>query len=78
MTVPFLAGWEDIVAVLAVMVAVAVAFLVIAATGLAANSQSEWRAWLDGRASRGRLDAATDPHVRSNELVRPDALVITD
>jgi len=59
MTVPPLFGWEDIAAVLVVLAAVAVAYLVIAAVWAGASGRSEWQAWLDARPSR-RYDAAAD------------------
>ena len=70
MTVPPLSGWEDIVILLALLMAVAVAFLVLAATRRGARGRSEWQAWLDARSS-GRHDLATDPDAA--ELVRPES-----
>jgi hypothetical protein len=71
MTVPPLDGWEDILTVVALLVAVAVVLLVIAAAGVAENGRSEWQAWLDVRSSR-HPDPPTDPSDRSAELVRPE------
>ncbi len=71
MTVPPLAGWEGILAVVALLVAVAVVSLVILAAGAAENGRPEWQAWLDARSSSHR-DPATDTHDRSAELVRPE------
>ncbi|MGY1709365.1 hypothetical protein ACI8AC_07615 [Geodermatophilus sp. SYSU D00758] len=60
MTVPPLAGWEDVATVLALVVLAALLLLVAGATGLAGNGRSEWQAWLDARPSR-RQHAAEDP-----------------
>ncbi|MFD2093364.1 hypothetical protein [Blastococcus deserti] len=60
MTVPLLFGWQHILAVLLVLVAVAVVFLLIGATGAGGNERSEWQAWLDARAGR-RADPAGEP-----------------
>jgi hypothetical protein len=62
LTVPPLHGWVEIVALLGAVIAVAVAFLVIAAGWSAFSGRSEWQAWLEGRSGRRR-----DPHA---ELVR--------
>jgi hypothetical protein len=67
MTVPPLFGWEAILAVLTILVAVAVTFLVMGATGAGADERSEWQAWLDARSSR-RPVPATDPDDRPAEL----------
>jgi hypothetical protein len=61
MTVPPLFGWEVILIALVVLVAVAVAFLVIASARASTSERSEWQAWLDARsgdqrASRRVLD----------------------
>ena len=68
MTVPPLFGWEVILTVVALVVAVAVVFLVILAAGLADNDRSEWQAWLDARSGR-----ASDVPGRSADAVRPGA-----
>ena len=60
MTVPPLHGWVEIVALLGAVVAVAVAFLVIAAGWSAFSGRSEWQAWLDGRSGR-RRDSRAEP-----------------
>jgi hypothetical protein len=60
MTVSFLHGWGDVATVLAVLVVVAVAFLVFTAAGPAVTGRAEWQAWLDARSS-GRRPAAADP-----------------
>ena len=52
MTVPPLHGWVEIVALLGAVIAVAVAFLVIAAGWSAFSGRSEWQGWLDARSSR--------------------------
>jgi hypothetical protein len=71
MTVPPLFGWENILIVVAIAVAVALVFLVVGATGGAANGRSEWQAWLDARSSRHQ-DAATDADDRSAEPAVPE------
>lgn len=60
MTVPPLFGWETILAVLALLVAVAVVFFLVAAAGRGVDSRSEWQAWLDARSSEPQ-DLATEP-----------------
>ncbi len=52
MTVPPLHGWVEIVTLLGAVMAVAVAFFVIAAGWAAFSGRSEWQAWLDGRSGR--------------------------
>ena len=71
MTVPPLFGWEHILTVLAIVVALAVAFLVIWATGAGVNERADWQAWLVARSSR-RRDPAADSHDPTAELVRPE------
>ena len=71
MTVPPLAGWEVILTVVALVIAVAVVSLVILAAGAAENGRAEWQAWLDARSSR-QGDPATDPDGRSTQPVRPE------
>ncbi|TFV87012.1 hypothetical protein [Blastococcus sp. CT_GayMR16] len=60
MTVPPLFGWELILTGLVVLVVVAVAFLMISATGTGRDERSDWKAWLDAR-SGGREDPVVDP-----------------
>ncbi|TQN42836.1 hypothetical protein FHU33_2245 [Blastococcus colisei] len=60
MTVPPLFGWEEIATVLVLLVALGVAFLVVATTRAGAAERSEWQAWLDARSSRGQ-DPPTVP-----------------
>jgi hypothetical protein len=55
MTVPPWFGWENIMAVLVLLVVVGVAFFVVSSVGEDANGRSEWQAWLDAR-SRQRPD----------------------
>jgi hypothetical protein len=59
MTVPPLFGWEAILTGLLLLVAVTVAFLVIAAARAGVSGRSEWQAELDARSRR--QDAATEP-----------------
>ena len=70
MTVPLLFGWEAILTVGALLVALAVAFFVVSAAGTAKGGRSEWQASLDARSRRPRGPAA-DGDDRSVELVRP-------
>jgi hypothetical protein len=49
MTVPPWFGWENILAVLVLLVVVGVAFFVVSAVGEDANGRSEWQAWLNAR-----------------------------
>jgi hypothetical protein len=60
LTVPPLFGWEHILTGLTVLVVVAVVFLLVAASGMAENERSDWRAGLDAR-SRARRDPEFDP-----------------
>jgi len=64
MTVPPLFGWEAILTVLVVVVAVAVAFLLIGSARADGTERSEWQAWLDARSSR-RGHPVPDPDERS-------------
>jgi hypothetical protein len=64
MTVPPLFGWEVILTVVALLVAVAVVFLLVLAAGLADNDRSDWQAYLEARSSRS-TDPATGPADRS-------------
>jgi len=65
LTVPPLFGWEAILTGLLLLIAVAVAFLVIAAARAGASGRSEWQAWLDARSRR--QDSVTEPEDRSIE-----------
>jgi hypothetical protein len=60
MTVPPLFGWGDILTVLALLVVLAVAFVVITAAGTDASGRAEWQASLDARSGRRRYPTA-DP-----------------
>ena len=71
MTVPPLFGWSDIITVLVLLVAVAVAFLLIRAARADVHERSEWEAWLDARSGR-RGVPDTDRHDRCAELVRTE------
>jgi hypothetical protein len=73
MTVPPLFGWELILTGLLVLVVVAVAFLLLGATGTGRDERSDWEAWLDAR-SRVRGDAAADPRDLPVQPVRPEQL----
>jgi hypothetical protein len=66
MTVPPLFGWEFIAVVLVLVVAVAVAFFVLAASGRNVSERAEMQAWLEAR-SNGRRSPVADP------LDRPSA-----
>ncbi|MET0764614.1 MAG: hypothetical protein ABWY29_07090 [Blastococcus sp.] len=55
MTVPPWFGWENILAVLVLLILIAVAFFVASAAGADENGRSEWQALLDAR-SRQRPD----------------------
>ena len=72
MTVPPLFGWEFIVVVLLVLVALAVAFFVLSAAGRNVSEQAELQAWLDAR-SQGSRQPATDlvTDSTSSEVPRP-------
>ena len=74
MTVPPLFGWENILIVLIVLIAVAVAFFVASVAGTDAEHRSEWQSGLDAR-SRERLDPAAHVPDRSTGPVRmrPDS-----
>ncbi len=67
MTVPPLFGWEHIVTVLLLLVALAVAFLVISAAGSNTRGRAEWQAFLDAR-SHGSGEPATDVGDESSSL----------
>jgi len=70
MDVPPLFGWGHILTVLALMVAVALAFFVIAALGSSVHARAEWQAWLDGRTGGYRAPGG-DRSGGSAELIRP-------
>jgi hypothetical protein len=57
MTVPPLFGWELILTGLVVLVVVAVAFLLVSASGTGRDERPDWQAWLDARS--GRRDTAS-------------------
>jgi hypothetical protein len=62
MTVPPLFGWQEILAVLALVIAAALAFLLIAAVCAAFTGRSEWQAFLAGRSRRSRwAPSASEP-----------------
>ncbi len=71
MTVPPLFGWEGILTVVAILLIVAVGYLVILASRTSKDSRSEWQAFLDARSSRHE-GPATDPGDTSGERVRPE------
>jgi hypothetical protein len=67
MTVPLLFGWENILVVLVVLVAVAVVFFLASAAGTGEDHRSEWQAGLEAR-SRDRVDPGvhrSDPRTES-------------
>jgi hypothetical protein len=74
MTVPPLFGWEGIILVLALLTAVAVAFLLIGAAGSSARGRSEWEAWLEAR-SRPRESPAGGAGHQRRGLVSRDCAV---
>jgi hypothetical protein len=71
MTVPPLFGWEGVLAVVALVVVIAVAFFVASAAGRGADSRSEWMAGLAARSSMPP-DPPIDRDARSAELFPPD------
>jgi hypothetical protein len=73
MTVPPLFGWEDILTVLAVLIALAVVFFLASAAGRSADSRSEWQAGLQARSREHRHpdDGSVDGPV---ERLRTDPL----
>ncbi|MCW2743074.1 MAG: hypothetical protein JWR45_3496 [Blastococcus sp.] len=77
MTVPPLFGWEGILIVLAIVVVVAVGYLVILAAGVAEDGRPEWQAWLDARSGRHE-DHGPDPDELAAVPVRPEPSVVTD
>lgn len=60
MTVPPLFGWEEILTVLVLLIAGAVAFLILGAAAATMSRRAEWEAWLDGRTSP-QSDPGSDP-----------------
>ena len=66
MTVPLLFGWEFIVVVLLVLVALAVAFFLMAAAGRNVSERAELQALLDARSSGGREPATDLPDTPSS------------
>lgn len=72
MTVPPLFGWENIALVLLVLVALAVAFFVLLASGTGSLRRSEWQAWLADRSS-GTADPAGEPWHPPAEAARDGA-----
>ena len=71
MTVPPLFGWQDILTVLAVLIALAVVFFLASATGRSADSRSDWQAGLDARSRERRLPD-DDPAEGPAEPLRSD------
>src|SRR3954451_13351600 len=78
LTVPPLFGWEAILTGLLLLIAVAVAFLVVAAARAGTSGRSEWQAWL-GPGARGPPGPAGGPG-RTVRRVGPPGTgpVITD
>jgi hypothetical protein len=70
MTVPPLFGWEVILTVLVLVVALAVAFFLVSAAGTAQENRSDWEAWLQARSSRRRHPA--DAHASGQGLAPND------
>jgi hypothetical protein len=67
LTVPPLFGWQDIVVLMLLVIAAAVAFLVVGAGRAGRQERSDWQAFLD---ARSRSDS--EAHDESGELVGPD------
>jgi hypothetical protein len=61
MTVPPLFGWEGILTVVAILLIVAVGYLVILASRTSKDGRSEWQAFLDARSSRPATDVSIGP-----------------
>jgi hypothetical protein len=67
MTVPPLFGWQDILTVLAVLIALAVLFFLASAAGKSVDGRSEWQAGLEARSRErgfpddGSADAPAEP-----------------
>jgi hypothetical protein len=78
MTVPPLFGWEHIVAVLALMAVVGVAFLLHSIVRGSAHGRSDWQSWLDARSSRpvlpGRPDQAGPDQAGTPAGIHPSRL----
>lgn len=68
MTVPPWFGWENILAVLVLLVVVAVAFFLSSAVGRNEEGRAEWEAALAARSSRRR---APDPDADDVDVDRP-------
>ena len=64
-------GWEGVITVVAVMVAVGVLYLLVLASRTSSDSRSEWQAFLEARSGR-REDPAAGPGDSSGEQVRPE------
>jgi hypothetical protein len=61
MTVPPMFGWEDILTVLVVTIAVGVAFLVVGAAVASLSGRGEWQAFLDSRSRRPDFEDRSAP-----------------
>ena len=61
MTVPPLFGWDAILTVLAVLIALAVVFFLVAAAGRSVDSRSEWQAGLAARSRVRRFPDGESP-----------------
>ena len=57
MTVPPLFGWENIVAVLALVAVVGVAFLLHSVTRGSVDERADWQSWLEARSTRPGVPA---------------------
>ena len=66
MTVPMLAGWENLMTVVVVVLVCAVLFVVALAAGSAVTGRGEWQAWLESRSGR------RPPAPRSPGSARPE------
>lgn len=64
MTVPLLFGWEQILTVLLVLIALGVAFFVASAAGTSVDGRAEWQAGLAARSRRrpDPFDGEPVPH----------------
>jgi hypothetical protein len=60
MTVPFLFGWQGIVTLLVVLIAVGVVFLVVSASRATQDTRSEWQVYLDSRSRVPPIGVAHD------------------
>jgi len=52
MTVPVLFGWETVVTIVVIVMAVGVAFLLISAARTSGGGRSEWQAYLESRSKK--------------------------